>query len=133
MNFAFSMRFGRFDLVIDCHRFIRIINTALLVRRDARQSPLTDQQIANAIRRIQVALDVLTLRLQARAPLNQRGQPPSRLPRQTQIFMFFREQFQHLIIGIDARSAPHRSADLDTFINTTIAGWFTPAVDIMLR
>ena len=80
------MRFGHFDLDIDSHRFVRIINTALLVCRDANQSTLTDQKISSVMRRIQVAIDVLALRLQARAPLSLRGLPQPSSQTETNVF-----------------------------------------------
>ena len=130
MYYSFSMRFGTFDLDIDCQRFVRIIHRALLVRRE-HSSALTLAQVSTVVRRIQFALDVLTLRLQARAPLTPRGRLPRRLPRQTPIFLYFREQFPPLLQGIDQRSRPSQSADLDAFINSTIAGWYHRAIAIM--
>ena len=129
--------FGNFDLDIDCQRFVRILNTALLVRRDTNMSPLTLDQVVNVTRRIRVAVDVLALRLQARAPVvrrgSSRGHPPRRLPRQTLVFLYLREQFQPLLQGIDERADPTRSADLDNFIDNTIAGWYNQATRIMLN
>ena len=72
----FSMSwFGRLPLELEARQITRLIRTALLVRRDSdpHLSALPNARFNNIIRRVQINMDILCIRLRARAPLNSRG------------------------------------------------------------
>ena len=128
--------FGRLPLELEAREVMRSIRTALLDRResDPDLSALPDARFNNLLRQLEVNMDILCLRLRARAPRDPRGRQPACIPRQRRVLRTIQDQFiPRLVQRLSRQARPQYRDHLDDLVTRTFQDWFAALIIVMLR
>ena len=129
-------RLGRLPLQVEARDIMRLIRTALWVKResDPHLTALSEDRFNNLLRRLQISLDVLCFRLRSRAPRTPEGRIPVCIPRQQRVLQTIRRPFIiTLVQRICCQAHPDSRDHLDDLIASAFQDWFVALVPIMLR